>query len=104
MTDALEPTEEGKLRYRAYVDTEADPPQEYAAGYNHAFAPAIPCTCTQACQSRCAGECGCEACKMVFAEYANMSGWFRSKSDPQDLTLEQQLEEFRGALGPARRS
>jgi len=104
MTDAVEPTEEGKLRYRAYVDNEVDPPVHYAAGYNHSFMPPIPCTCTPACQPRCAGECGCDACKMVFAEYANMCGWYGPKDNPQGPPIEEQLAQYRRVLGPQKRT
>jgi hypothetical protein len=95
-----EPTEEGKRRYPAYVDNSVDPPVTYAAGYNHAFEPRIPCTCKTTCHARCAGECGCEACKMVFAEYADLHGWHGPKDDQQGPTFEKQLAQFRGEAVP----
>ncbi|AHX13405.1 hypothetical protein CH75_09425 [Dyella jiangningensis] len=103
MTDAVRPTEEGKLRYPGYTDNDVDPPEHYAAGFNHSFNPPIPCTCTPTCQARCAGECGCAACRMAFADYANMRGWFWPKGEPQEPALDQQLEEYRRALGPQKR-
>lgn len=103
MTEHTEPTEEGKLRYPGYTDNDVDPPEQYAAGYNHSFMPPVPCTCTPTCQSRCAGECGCQACRLAFSEYANMRGWYGPKDNPQGPPLEQQLEEFRRVFGPAKR-
>ena len=100
MSDAIEPTQEGLRRFPGYVDEGVDPPQRYAAGYNHSFNPAIPCTCTPDCKVPCAGECGCEACKMVFAEYANICGWF----GPEPFVVtEEHLQQYRDALGPAKR-
>lgn len=90
MNEHIEPTEDGKRRY----------PQ--TGGYNMDFEPGIPCTCTIVCYPRCAGECGCEACKMVFAEYAHMSGWF--STEPQAGPTDEQLDEFRRALGPQKRA
>ncbi|WP_201314351.1 hypothetical protein [Dyella sp. EPa41] len=35
--------------------------------------------------------------------HADMPRWFRPKGEPQDPTLEQQLDEYRRALGLQRR-
>lgn len=96
MTDDIKPTEDGKLRYPAHEHDGV----KYAAGYNHSFNPPVACTCVPECQSRCAGECGCEACKLVFAEYADMCGWY----GPEPFVVtEEHLQQYRDALGPAKR-
>lgn len=103
MTEHTEPTEEGKLRYPAYIDDQVSPAVAYPAGFNHSFMPPVPCTCMPVCQPRCAGECGCQACRLAFSEYANMRGWYGPKDNPQGPSLDEQLAEFRRVLGPAKR-
>ena len=34
----------------------------------------LPCTCTAACETRCAGECGCMACDFAFVEFCDAAG------------------------------
>ena len=36
----------------------------------------LPCTCTNGCPSRCAGECGCKACEQAFAEFCDVAGFY----------------------------
>jgi hypothetical protein len=57
-----EPTAEGLRRYPG------------TAGYNVDLASPIPCVCTPACEVRCAGECGCEACSVQFRTFCEVSG------------------------------
>jgi hypothetical protein len=38
--------------------------------------PELPCTCRPGCAPRCAGECGCKACDMAFAEFADIAGFY----------------------------
>lgn len=97
MSHQTEPTDEGKRRYPGFTDREVDPPVTYPAGYNTAFEPPVPCTCTPACKSRCAGECGCEACKLMFAEYADMMGWYGPEPF---VATEEHLQQYREDLGP----
>lgn len=34
----------------------------------------LPCVCSRFCQPRCAGECGCEACRMTFTVFCDEAG------------------------------
>lgn len=62
MNQQIEPTDEGKRRY-----PEAD-------GYLTVFVDPIACTCQLTCQPLCTGECGCEACGVLFAEFCDEAG------------------------------
>ncbi|WP_052949757.1 hypothetical protein [Dyella japonica] len=85
--DLPPPTEEGRLRY--------------AGGYNLDFDPPIPCTCNRDCKSRCAGECGCEACSLAFAAYADICGWY---GEEPFVPTEKHLQQYRDVLGPSKGS
>lgn len=65
------PTAEG---LRRYPDTQGyfhDMGQERAQPDHD-----LPCTCQTGCPARCAGDCGCKACDMAFAEFADVGGFY----------------------------
>lgn len=71
-TTEARPTLEG---LRRYPDTQ---------GYHHDLSkdgavPDLdnPCTCTPACPPRCPGACGCSACSLTFAIFADEAGYAR---------------------------
>lgn len=66
-----EPTAEGLKRY------------PNAAGYNQDVHPAAPCTCIATCHARCAGECGCKACGIAFAEFCSDAGFYDAEPGSQ---------------------
>jgi hypothetical protein len=82
----LTPTDEGRKRYprtfgyHPVVSNDPEPRPE----------PSWPCTCTPACHPRCAGECGCQACGVVFSLFIEDSRF----SGP-DFDQEAALEAFR---------
>lgn len=53
----------------------------------------LPCTCTPACATRCAGECGCNACGMQFTVFADEAGFFQADGQ---LDEEGALRAYRG--------
>lgn len=80
MTDSPQPTEEGKRRY----------PE--TGGYLTVFTDPIACTCQPTCQPLCTGECGCEACGVLFAEFCDEAGCFpETKAE-----LEKAIWRYRG--------
>lgn len=79
-----EPTAEGLRRY----------PE--TAGYNADAASPIACVCTPACASRCAGECGCEACAARFVSFCEASGRLDALL-PTSRAEEEALEAYRRA-------
>lgn len=76
------PTPEGLKRYQA------------TAGYNATTVDPIPCVCIPSCPTRCAGECGCEACAVQFAEFCADAGFH----DPAQFSEEagSALAAYRG--------
>jgi hypothetical protein len=61
MSETLKPSPEGRRRY---------PPD----GHHKDFDPPVPCVCEPTCEWPCWGECGCEACKLLFASYCDEMG------------------------------
>jgi len=48
----------------------------------------IPCTCTEQCHHRCAGECGCDACALAFQVYSeDLPGVDADGNDIRELIL-----------------
>jgi len=78
MTESTLPTEEGLKRYTGGYMTELREP--------------IACTCKPTCQRLCAGECGCEACSVMFSIFCDESGCF--PNTPAEL--ESSLRRYRG--------
>jgi len=35
----------------------------------------LPCRCTEQCEPRCGGECGCAACNLLFVMWADEAGY-----------------------------
>lgn len=91
MTD--QPTDEGVRRWPHtggfFPDQSASEPTPDAA---------LPCTCQPGCALRCAGECGCKACDMAFAEFSDVGGFFVNGV----LDEEQALAAYRAVKGPAK--
>ena len=69
MTDHCEPTDEGRRRYSATAGFYPDLSSSELEPDRH-----LPCTCTVACETRCAGECGCMACDFAFVEFCDAAG------------------------------
>lgn len=80
MTGIDEPTAEGMRRY----------PE--TKGYLTELREPIPCTCKEACQRLCAGECGCEACRVMFAMFCDEAGCFPETAADR----EQVIRRYRG--------
>lgn len=78
-----EPTNQGLRRYSA------------TAGYNTELASPIPCLCHDGCQSRCAGECGCEACSVQFSMFCDEAGIYGLDAE-LSTTEEEALASYRG--------
>lgn len=53
------------------------------AGYNRDVEPAAPCTCKASCVARCAGECGCAACSIQFADFCAEAGFHDAEPGSQ---------------------
>ena len=54
----------------------------------------IPCTCKATCHPLCTGECGCDACSVMFSMFCDEAGCF-----PQTETeMEQAIIRYRGEL------
>ncbi len=64
MTAPLCPTVEGRSWYPS------------THGYMTELRDPIPCTCAASCQLLCTGECGCEACSMLFSMFCDEAGCF----------------------------
>jgi hypothetical protein len=79
MTDQTEPTAEGLRRY---------PP----TGHMTELREPIPCVCNETCHRLCAGECGCEACSVMFSIFCDEAGCFPNSKDE----LERALWKYRG--------
>ncbi len=81
MTVQIQPTPQGLKRY----------PQ--TAGYNAELSESIACTCNTNCWPCCAGECGCEACRVQFALFCDDAGfaWEAEEVPPEALVA------YRGA-------
>lgn len=79
MSEAIEPTDEGKHRY---------PP----TGYMTELRDPIACTCVYTCKALCAGECGCLACGLLFSMFCDEAGCF--PETPADL--EKAKRRYRG--------
>jgi hypothetical protein len=55
--------------------------------------PTLPCTCTDACPPRCAGECGCQACTVAFhVFYDDMPQLFRPDGS---IDIDEALRAYR---------
>lgn len=79
MTDQSEPTAEGLRRY---------PP----TGYMTELRDPIACICKETCHRLCAGECGCEACSVMFSIFCDEAGCFpETKAE-----LERAIWRYRG--------
>ncbi len=83
------PTNEGRHRY------------PHTAGYfpdlsSAALEPdtSLPCSCIVLCAPRCAGECGCLACKLQFVMWADESGYMGHERPL--FTEDEQLRFYRG--------
>lgn len=76
------PTEEGKRRY---ADTN---------GYMVELKEPIPCSCRESCHPLCTGECGCEACALMFTMFCDEAGCF-PETKPE---LEKAVIRYRGEL------
>lgn len=64
------------------------------AGYFVDVVEPIPCTCTDSCLRRCAGECGCEACSVQFNMFCDEAGFFGPADDFDERT--RALARYRG--------
>lgn len=84
-----EPTDDG---VRRYPETQGYYPDRSREGAHPDHE--LPCTCTALCESRCAGECGCKACDMQFAEFADHAGFFHLPDDGK-LDEEAALKAYR---------
>lgn len=89
MTDT-KPTSEG---LRRYAETQGYYPDRSQEGAHPD--PDLPCTCSMECADRCAGECGCEACKLQFHEFADVGGFYHHPDDGA-LDEEAALKAYRG--------
>lgn len=80
MTAPLGPSAEGRRRYPS------------THGYMTELRDPIPCTCEPDCQSLCVGECGCEACKVLFSIFCDEAGCFPETA----AELERAVWRYRG--------
>lgn len=69
------PTAEGKRRYALS--------NGYMLTGQHGPEGSIPCTCTVDCLRGCDGRCGCKACNLAFAMYADEMSWL----SPEGLAI-----------------
>lgn len=67
----IQPTFEGLRRYPETLGYHPD-----LSAPNDSAEPDLesPCTCTPACPPRCVGTCGCPACSLSFAVFADEAG------------------------------
>lgn len=87
-----EPTSEG---LRRYPETQGYFPDRSQEGAHPDLD--LPCTCSMGCEDRCAGECGCEACKLQFHEFADHGGFYHHPDDG-DLDEKGALEAYRATV------
>lgn len=69
---SVQPTVEG---LRRYPETQGCHPDLSAPNDSPVGDPENPCTCNASCPPRCWGDCGCEACSLAFAIFADEAGF-----------------------------
>jgi hypothetical protein len=82
MTRPNQPTSEGMHRYPDH------------GGFMVELKEPVPCTCEETCRALCTGECGCEACAILFTMFCEETGYFPETR----RELEHAIIRYRGEL------